>query len=636
MWNSAEKNRIAELRRYEIIGTGADPKFDRVTRIAAATLDVPIALISFFDDQRHWVKSRWGIEMIQAPREWSYLPDLPNTEPKADGADDVVEINDPAQDRRLSQSPLVSGDRQIRFFAGVPVRSPAGHTLGMLSVMDRKPRRLTDRHREKMLDLARMASDALELHRLERDNLRRQPRAVAANQQLGSILNLIPTLVFVLDPQGGVVEANASALELAGLSRDALSAKPVWEWSMWSYVPEAETRIKDAVATAAGGATSRYDALIRTASGSLVTVDISMVPMFDAEGNVEFIVASGIDISSRLAIEEHLRESEKRFRSTFENAAVGMAHVSLDGRWLRFNEVLLETLGYSQEEFLQKTLPELAHPDDLPGHLLQFGRLKSGEIDRYSREKRYIKKDGQFVWVNVTASLQRSEFGEPLYAILVIEDIAFRKEAEHRQRLLVGELSHRVKNIMSMVQSIANQSLRPSNDSERYVNAFRARLQAMARAHDLLTQESWQRADLAALVESQATVNGAIESTRVTVHGPPLMLQGQVALNLALVIHELASNALRHGSLSHPEGRLDVSWSIDNSVSPRVIDLTWRELNGPVVQPPTELGFGSKLIERSLKRGLGADVDLSWEPNGLVVHMRLPVPEIAHSDYFAP
>ena len=629
MLGSAERHRIAELRRYEIIGTGSDEKFDRVTEFAAALFDVPIAFISFFDERRHWIKSRLGIELLQVPREWSFLPD-----PSSDA--EIVEITDPAQDHRLSQSPLVNGDSQVRFFAGAPIKSPAGHTLGMLCVMDRKPRRLGDRQRQKLLDLCHMASDALELHRLERENLRLRPQAVSASRQLGSILNLIPSLVVVLDPSGVVIEANASAVELAGLPWVELSAKPIWDWSMWSYVPEAQTKIKEAVATAAGGAPSRYDALVKTPGGSLVTVDVSMTPEFDSNGKVEFIVTSGIDISSRLAVEEHLRESEKRFRGTFENAAVGMAHVSLDGRWLRFNEVLLETLGYSQEEFLQTTLPELAHPDDLPGHLLQFGRLKSGEIDRYSKEKRYIKKDGQFVWVNVTVSLQRSEFGEPLYAILVIEDIAFRKEAERRQRLLVGELSHRVKNIMSMVQSIANQSLRPSSESQSYVNAFRARLQAMARAHDLLTQESWQRADLAALVESQATVNGAIESGRVKVNGPPLMLRGQVALNLALVIHELASNALRHGSLSVPEGQVDVSWVIDESANPRIIDLSWREFNGPEVRPPTELGFGAKLVERSLKRGLGANVDLAWEPAGLFVRMQLPVPEIAHDDYFAP
>ena len=84
------------------------------------------------------------------------------------------------------------------------------------------------------------------------------------------------------------------------------------------------------------------------------------------------------------------------------------------------------------------------------------------------------------------------------------------------------------------------------------------------------------------------------------------------------------------------EGQVDVSWQIDDTAVQRIVDLTWRESKGPLVQPPTELGFGAKLVERSLKRGLGANVDVAWEPGGLIVHIRLPVPEIAHDDYFAP
>ena len=250
-------------------------------------------------------------------------------------------------------------------------------------------------------------------------------------------------------------------------------------------------------------------------------------------------------------------------------------------------------------------------------------------IDSYMREKRYIKKDGRFVWVNVTASLQRSDNGEPLYAILVIEDITFRKNAELRQRMLVGELSHRVKNIMSMVQSIANQGVGLSSEPERFLAAFRARLQAMARAHDLLTHESWQRAELSELIRSQVTLNGVIEDGRIGVEGPSVMLPGQLALNLALVLHELASNALRHGALSTSIGTIDIEWTIADGEEPKVIDLTWREINGPAVKPPTEFGFGAKLVDRLLKRGLGAEVEVTWDQAGLIIRFRLPIPEIA-------
>jgi PAS domain S-box-containing protein len=456
------------------------------------------------------------------------------------------------------------------------------------------------------------------------------------DQRLRPIFNLIPSFVMILNPEGNVIEVNKSALELADLSPEDIFSKKLWNCHWWSYSPDAQLRLHETVTRAGQGETSRFETLVQTKSGAFATFDCTIAPAYDASNRVDFITVSGIDISSRLAVEGHLRESEKRFRGTFENAAVGMAHVSLDGKWLRFNEVLLKILGYSQNEFQHKTLPELAHPEDLPGHLRQFGLLKSGKIDHYKREKRYVRKDGQFVWVDVTVSLQRSDVGEPLYAILVIEDITLRKVAEHRQHLLVAELSHRVKNIMSMVQAIANQSFGRDSDSNNYVTAFRARLQAMSRAHDLLTQESWQRAELSELIQSLTIIDNDADRERVTIKGAPVMLPGQLALNLSLVIHELASNALRHGALSVSEGRIDISWTVEDSTDLKIVNMNWRELNGPPAYPPTVLGFGARLVERSLRRGLGAQIDYEWEKSGLIVHIQLPVPQMHHEDYFAP
>jgi PAS domain S-box-containing protein len=129
-----------------------------------------------------------------------------------------------------------------------------------------------------------------------------------------------------------------------------------------------------------------------------------------------------------------LRSSEERFRATFEQAAVGVAHVSLAGRWLRVNNKLFEITGYPREELLQKTFQDITHPDDLDADLEQAQRLLAGEIDTYSMEKRYIKKDGFTVWINLTASLVRERLGEPAYFIAVIEDITERKKAEEALR----------------------------------------------------------------------------------------------------------------------------------------------------------------------------------------------------------
>jgi len=143
------------------------------------------------------------------------------------------------------------------------------------------------------------------------------------------------------------------------------------------------------------------------------------------------IVALFEDVSERKRAEQALRESEERFRGTFENAAVGIAHVGIDGSWLRVNRRLCEIVGYSREELLEKTFQDITHPDDLQADLEQFGSLMSGGVGSYSMEKRYFHKNGHILWINLTTALQRDEAGEPLYCISVIEDINSRKHAEH-------------------------------------------------------------------------------------------------------------------------------------------------------------------------------------------------------------
>ncbi|MCA1739907.1 MAG: PAS domain S-box protein, partial [Actinobacteria bacterium] len=153
--------------------------------------------------------------------------------------------------------------------------------------------------------------------------------------------------------------------------------------------------------------------------------------------------------TERKRAEAELRESEKRFRSTFEQAAVGIAHVDADGRWLRVNQRLCEIAGYSREELLQKTFQEITHPDDLDADLEKVRQLLAGEIETYSMEKRYFRKDGSIVWINLTSSLMREPSGAPNYFIGVIEDITARKRAEeevkryHRQQATVAKLGLR-------------------------------------------------------------------------------------------------------------------------------------------------------------------------------------------------
>jgi PAS domain S-box-containing protein len=168
--------------------------------------------------------------------------------------------------------------------------------------------------------------------------------------------------------------------------------------------------------------------------------ELYVSPVHDEEGRLTNFVGVQNDITERRRIEEVLRESEERFRATFEHAAIGAAQVGIDGRWLRVNQRLGEIVGYEPEELLETTFQEITHPEDLEADLARMRRLLADELKTYTMEKRYLRKDGTAIWVNLTVSLVRDSSGEPAYFIAAIEDISERKKAqEERDLLLVKE-----------------------------------------------------------------------------------------------------------------------------------------------------------------------------------------------------
>jgi PAS domain S-box-containing protein len=165
--------------------------------------------------------------------------------------------------------------------------------------------------------------------------------------------------------------------------------------------------------------------------------ELYVSPVHDEEDVLTNFVGVQNDITERRRIEEVLRESEERFRATFEHAAIGAAQVGIDGRWLRVNRRLAEIVGYEPDELLETTFQDITHPDDLEGDLAQVRRLLAGELQTYTLEKRYLRKDGPVVWVNLTVSLVRDSSGEPAYFIAAIEDISARKKTEEERDLLL-------------------------------------------------------------------------------------------------------------------------------------------------------------------------------------------------------
>ena len=252
-----------------------------------------------------------------------------------------------------------------------------------------------------------------------------------------------------------------------------------------------------------------------------------------------------------------------------------------------------------------------------------LARLRRGErIEHFDTVR--LAKDGRRVDISLAVSPIRDSSGRVTGASKVARDVTERKEAEKLQRLLVDELNHRVKNTLATVQAIASHSLRRARNSEDFVSSFTGRVQALARAHHLLTERTWRGADVADLVREQVVL-GVVESNRVAFSGPALLLDPQSALHLALVLHELATNARKYGALSVPQGQLSVSWSMLANKG-RMLVLQWSERGGPAVAAPSSVGFGTSLIQQALDAH-GGSASIQYAAEGVTCEIKLPLAE---------
>jgi PAS domain S-box-containing protein len=365
--------------------------------------------------------------------------------------------------------------------------------------------------------------------------------------------------------------------------------------------------------------------------GRIVWVALRGRGRYGPDGKALGMIGVIQDITERKAAEQRIRDSEARYRALFEQAAVGVMHADLDGRWTMVNRRLAEILGYdSPEELIGKTYLEVTHPEDrAAGHAL-VEALDRGRIPYAQREKRYLRKDGSCVWVNVSVSVVRdAASGAPRHRVAVVQDISEQRRARERQAMLVNELNHRVKNTLAAVQTIVAQGLRGAGVDGDVRKGIDSRLIALARSHDLMTREHWRSARLADLVAIALDPyrSAADQPPRHGLDGPEVRLPPNLVLALGLAFHELATNAAKYGALSKEGGHVEVRWSLAAEGAARRLKLCWREAGGPPVHPPQRKGFGTRLLERGLSHELEAAVHLDYRPAGLVCKIDIPIAE---------
>ena len=290
------------------------------------------------------------------------------------------------------------------------------------------------------------------------------------------------------------------------------------------------------------------------------------------------------------------------------------------------NDSFLSLSGYTREEVLGQSFNFLmAHAADAEA-LAKIEAKFQGKSDAGS-EIRYRRKDGSEFWAALFISPVRSEEGDIVQYFASFVDLTALKEEQAHSRELIDELNHRVKNTLATVQSIVRQALRTSPDAKAIQEVIEARLFALSRSHDLLNSKNWKSAGLVDLLNAalEPFVDG--RAGRIVITGENIGFPPRAALALSIAFNELATNAVKYGSLSNDSGSILIEWKIDPTAEGRRVNLHWLEKDGPLVTPPSRKGFGSRVIEHGLTEQLGGTVHLDYRPSGLLCTMKIPAPE---------
>jgi len=451
-------------------------------------------------------------------------------------------------------------------------------------------------------------------------------------------LKQAPLGIAIFDTEMRYLTASAQFLTDQGVAGDM----PLVGRLHYDVFPEIPQHWRDLHARALAGEELSHEAdpFVR-ADGSLDWIRWSIRPWRTDAGEIGGLVLYAEFVTSAIEARMRLEAAEARYRAVFDQVAMGAARVAPDGRFLEVNDRFCAIAGYSRAELLQRTFQEITHPDDLDTDVAQAEGLLAGATETYAIEKRYLKKNGGSVWINLTVSLVRTSEGAPDYFVSIIDDISSRKQVEAEQqryqgqlRLMINELNHRVKNTLATVQSMAAQTMRGEADLASSYENFEARLLGLSEVHDVLTRESWHGAALQEVAERALRPFADRTSGQVAIRGPSVWLQPGAALALALVFHELATNAVKYGALSVESGAVALSWMRDPTATR--LRLTWVEQGGPPVVPPTRKGFGSRLIERGLRSELRGSAVLDFAAGGLVCTMEAHLPPEVDMPRFFP
>lgn len=458
---------------------------------------------------------------------------------------------------------------------------------------------------------------------------RQRAELIAAEQ--AALLGQLSEGVIVTDPNGRITFINRSAAEIHGvahldISPDEYASRFQLFRENGEPYPSNELPLARAVLKGESVIEARWR--IRRPDGVEILAIGSAKPVLGPDGETMGNVLTIRDDTARQAAEQELREISLRKDLALSAGQMGV------WEW----NALTDTMIWDDAQFrLFGVSPQSFEPS-----LASFRELTVGEdfmdiVDAAEREGpagRMVEVDfrirrpdtGEMRWMGSRAIAMRDATGRLERMVGVNFDLTERKRAEERRSLLINELNHRVKNTLATVQSIASQTFRGHDVARDLRQLFEARLVALSNAHNVLTRESWEGAPLSEIVTQAILPFVQKDAPRIRSSGPDVRCSTKSALALAMALHELATNAVKYGSLSSAEGHVRIGWTVDRDQGR--FDLVWHEQDGPPVVQPTRQGFGLRLVGRSLAGELGGEVRLDFRPDGLRCTISAPLAEI--------
>jgi PAS domain S-box-containing protein len=443
----------------------------------------------------------------------------------------------------------------------------------------------------------------------------RSPAALVENMPIG---------VYTCDREGRIVQYNRRAEELWGRPPDGhlyCGAFRKRESDGRETPPE---ELPTAIVLATGKAVRDREMILEREDGTCIAILVNVDPIFDDGGALVGAVDCFQDIGELTRMRRQMREGRRVSRDVMEALPVALYTTDAEGKLLYFNKAAEELWGYRPQLGTQRWCGarSIHWPDGTP---LPHDRSPMA-VALY--EKRAMvgpeavaeRPDGTRVPFMPYPTPIFDGDGTVIGGVNMLIDLSEQKRAMAQQRGLLDELNHRVKNTLATIQSLATQTMRGTAGPE--AQAFEARLLTLSRVHDQLSRHSWEWADFGIIAaETFAPLRGSA-GNRIRLDGPEVHLKPKSALAVAMVLHELAANAERHGALSTPAGSLALHWNVENGR----LTIDWREEGGPAVCPPRKRGFGTKLLERSIVEELKGAAKTDYDAGGLHCTMEIPLP----------